>query len=726
MPHQFEFRKILCDWSFGAGLFFAALFFGPLRQLNFFVNMPGDIVDARLNLYFLENIYCFLSGSTASLIHLNIFYPYPYVSAFSDNLFGVAPVYLLARLMSLSPESAVQCWFLVGYLANFIAACFAFRIFGQSRSASAIGAILFTFGLPASAQMGHAQLQYRFALALAIAYFYVFLTQKSSRALVISGFWLVWQYYCSIYLGFFTSLFMAMMMFFFFLQEEGLRKWRGRANLPSFVREFTCHVQTLPRFEKISLTICSGLLLLALLCLFYPYLKVTQLYHFARSWVEVSAMSPRLSSYFLADHALFWQVISEKIKDVPIRWEQQLFIGLVPLVLFVIGAYLTPGAFLLRGRLSFLLYTLVALVILTLNVNDSSLWRFLVGLPLFSAIRALSRIILLFLFPLSLFLAVAIDVILKRAFIQKKYLLALISLPLLLEISAVNATTSAKEDWRGHLKNELARLTNDLPNSPILFFAQRSLAFESEELDAMLSAQSKNIPTLNGYSGTLPHHYRAYYGDDCAEYPRRILLYLDFIGQAENGRLYSELAQRVAPIGFVGCEEQWRSKAPMTLSRQALSKDDISQLSLEADPIGQNTRIGTDQPASHLKIKIFNHGTKNISALSVIDRPLRLAWRITNKDGSAPRAWTQPREDQPANILPQGYRRDLPGDIPAGGFVEVLAPIPASVLHERGGVEFSLVQEPTLWGYSLNANTPDTIWAHDLGVATLRIDLSAL
>ena len=95
-----------------------------------------------------------------------------------------------------------------------------------------------------------------------------------------------------------------------------------------------------------------------------------------------------------------------------------------------------------------------------------------------------------------------------------------------------------------------------------------------------------------------------------------------------------------------------------------------------------------------------------------------------NRDGVSGAGWSDPREDQPKDGLPQGYRRDLPGDIAAGGSVEILAPIPKSVLQDRGLLEFTLVQEATLWGFSLNQ--PDNIWGQDVGVAPLRIDLSAL
>ncbi len=724
MPRDLERKLKLSEWSLGFLLFAGALILGPLRQLEFFTRMPGDIVDARLNLVFLENIYAYFSAQSGSLIQLSFFYPYPYVSAFSDNLFGAAPIYLLARLCSLTPEAAFQFWFVSGYFFNFFAACYSFKVFGQSPAASAIGATLFTFGLPVSAQMGHAQLHYRFGLALAITYFYLFLTRYDWRAFLLSCLWLVWQFFCSIYMGFFASLFVGSLAAFFLLQQlcEKNLKTSRRGSLP--LAEFLRRWRALGYIKRVQFWILLLLALGALLLLFFPYLEVTKLYRFTRTWIEVSAMSPRLLSYLIADHALIWGWASEKLQGVPIRWEQQLFIGLVPLSLLVFGAIQARREISWGGRLTLIILSLLFLFILTLNFNDHSLWRLVVGLPLFSAIRALSRIILLFLFPLSLLLAATVDLILKTQKINQKYLLVLISLPLLLEVSAVQATTSEKRAWIARTNSQALRLAGALPERPILFFAQRSLSFEQEELDAMRVAQVRGLPTLNGYSGALPHHFRAQYGDDCAEYPRRILLYLNFTGQSEKAAAYAELAERVAPIEFIGCDEAWRHKAPMSFAHAALTPEALSQLSLELSSApGRALNIAETGP-THVALKIINHGREAIAALSLIDQPLRLAWRLNEGSGEPITSWTQSRADQPAGLLPQGYRRDLPGDIPAGGAVEILAPIPDEVLASGKIIEFTLVQEKTIWGFSLQGS--ETLWGHDVGVAPLRVDVSRL
>jgi len=187
---------------------------GPLWQLDFFSKMPGDLVDARLNNYFLERIFQYLNNRSFSLFDPGFFYPYPFVAGFSDNLFGASPIYLCARYLSLSPEEAFQLWFISSYLTNYISAYLALKIFGLSNDGSAIGAVLFTFGLPATAQMGHAQLQYRFGVPLAIVFFNKFLKLYDWRALIYSSLWLYWQFLCSIYLGFFTATFMISMVIF--------------------------------------------------------------------------------------------------------------------------------------------------------------------------------------------------------------------------------------------------------------------------------------------------------------------------------------------------------------------------------------------------------------------------------------------------------------------------------------------------------------------------------
>ena len=57
--------------------------------------------------------------------------------------------------------------------------------------------------------------------------------------------------------------------------------------------------------EQWKVLLCLGLLLFALALLFYPYLRVSQLYGAKREWAEIALMLPRGQSYFFSDSPAF-------------------------------------------------------------------------------------------------------------------------------------------------------------------------------------------------------------------------------------------------------------------------------------------------------------------------------------------------------------------------------------------------------------------------------------
>lgn len=197
------------------GVFIIAFLLGPVRMLQGLDLMPGDFGDSRLNNYFLENIYQYILGNTQSLVHLNFFGLFPYVLGFSDNLFGASPIYLFFRVVTGESDTAFQIWFYFSYLANYFAAYWGLRLLGISPLAAIVGSLVFTFSLPVSGKIAHAQLGYRFCVPLVIAYFYLFLERGNIRLFLYSIAWLAWGFYCSIYIGVFTSLFLVMMLFVF-------------------------------------------------------------------------------------------------------------------------------------------------------------------------------------------------------------------------------------------------------------------------------------------------------------------------------------------------------------------------------------------------------------------------------------------------------------------------------------------------------------------------------
>jgi len=517
--------------------------------------MPGDTVDSRLNKYFLENIYQFFKGET-SLINLSFFYPYPDILGISDNLFGSSPIYLLARIFTHNSDSAYQIWYLFGYICNYAAAYFALRWLKISVFGAIIGALIFTFALPASAQMGHVQLHYRFGIPLSSASFILFLENKNWRNMLATIGWGLWQFYCAIYLGVFLLLFIIAIFAIYLIICCKVQKITFR----NLFKPYLVSWKKLTLFEKNWFLICILFFIILLLFLFYPYIKANSLYNVKRDIFAIGSMLPKPQSYILSDGSLIWPSTS-KIFEIYPRGEHQLFIGAIPLLLIIIGCIYGKRK---KNRFTFWLLagSLITLIILTLSIFYISFWYLFAKLPLFNGIRAMTRICLVMLFPIGYLCAYTIDSIGEKSKRLGWYVLS-IALPLLIiEFSAIRAPVSTKTSWELRLDQKKAMIPKNLPQNPILFFAQFTDSPFVEELDAMLISQEYNIPTFNGYSGYIPRYFSEKYEKKCAEIPRRILAYLDFSNQLENSALYLDLMQRVVPIGFEKCDSRWWQEMP--------------------------------------------------------------------------------------------------------------------------------------------------------------------
>src|SRR6478609_2454772 len=84
--------------------------------------IPGDLGDARFNMYVLEHGYRFFKGADSSFWSAPFMYPFPNTIALSDNLLGTLPVYSFFRMLSLDRETAFQCWLISLCILNFAAA----------------------------------------------------------------------------------------------------------------------------------------------------------------------------------------------------------------------------------------------------------------------------------------------------------------------------------------------------------------------------------------------------------------------------------------------------------------------------------------------------------------------------------------------------------------------------------------------------------------------------
>ena len=161
----------------------------------------------------------------------------------------------------------------------------------------------------------------------------------------------------------------------------------------------------------------------------------------------------------------------------------------------------------------------------------------------------------------------------------------------------------------------------------------------------------------------------------------------------------------------------------MTISDKVLDREQLSRLSLSSDGI-LKPLLEPDQYGSakeYLSVRILNNSDKNISAISTVDRPLRLAWREDTLAGPT-NSWRTQSKTISLKDLMFKYRRDLPEDIPANGYVEILVPIAENLTRSHRALEFTIVQEDTLWG--LPVDLGNNIWGEEVGVKSLRIEVA--
>lgn len=659
--------------------------FIPLQQLSMLSMMPGNIGDARLNNYFLENTYQFLIGGVDSLWNLGFFSPFPYVIGFSDNLFGTSPVYILARILDFKVDTSFQIWFIFGYVFNFAACFYALRRLNSSIIASSVGALIFAFALPIAAHAGHAQLHYRFGLPLSIVFFILFVDSKKWSYLLVSAWWMVWQFFAGVYIGFFTLLMLSSVIIVYAIFIICNR----HTSIGLELKKYFLSWRVASFRSRLIFFVILVLLFALMLVLFYPYFMVSNLYGAKRSWDEISTMLPRPQSYFLADNSLIWSIRdAELFSKIPMRHEHQMFMGLIPIVLAIFGFFI--GIYRVN-RLPFILLSgmLALLIVSTLYVGGVSFWYFLHDLPLFSAIRVMSRLDQAFLFPIAFLAAIFIDYLRVGYRFGVKLILIIIAPLIIAESALSNMDVSDKNSWRDRVEKIDHLLPNNLDGDSILFFAQRSGPPFADELDAMWVSLLSGKKTMNGYSGLYPPGYDYLYGSDCNQIPKRVLSYLNFMKLSDDLNTYRELMSRIVPVGFYNCNDYYFQNPPSsTTSSSIYTAKQFSALGYKV------ASIDISRGESSVTFSIVNSGDDVFSFASATGNPIKISWRYIDQDGSAITDWDN--------------RIGLPFDIPSNGELQIIIPLVDLKESNVSAVEISLVQE-------------GVFWLHDIGLPPAKI-----
>jgi glucose uptake protein GlcU len=161
------------------------------------------------------------------------------------------------------------------------------------------------------------------------------------------------------------------------------------------------------------------------------------------------------------------------------RHEHQMFFGFIPILLALYGFFIYTRQQKKSHEFSLIAALIPILFLITLSIGGLSFWFFLHKLPLFSAIRAITRIDQAMLFPLGYLAMLAVNEIETKPNVHKIIWLAIIPF-MLTEYSFVIMATSHKSDWRSRILRLEKILPREIPNEKVLFFASRGEVFYAD------------------------------------------------------------------------------------------------------------------------------------------------------------------------------------------------------------------------------------------------------
>lgn len=670
-----RYSKKSVDWLLQIGFLaaiFSAGFFGYLMHTTDWLRaIPGDLFDSRFNSVILEHLFQWVKGEAPQLWSPAFFYPFENVLAFSDNHFGSGWSYILFRLAGLEREYAYLAWFIVGNVLNFWVTFYVLKRLGFSIVAAGVGAFVFTFALPALPKEAHAQLIYRFAVPLAFFAMYQFLQSKNIFVFVRVIFWLLIQFLCSIYLGVFLIYLLGIMTLVWILSKKEylFRHWKTDQS----------HSKT---------AIGTAWILIFLLCsaifsLLYQYQIVSLEYGFKRSVGEIKSMIPTLSSYMIADSSLLTKWIGQSFAQVPMRHEHQMFFGLGLLLVVMLGFYYIyrGGVHQQLGRIS--AWTLFGLIVLTISINGYSIYRMLLYLPGVGSVRAVSRIVLVMLLPLGIIAAIAIDGVRLRFQAWQTRWAMVVALVVLAIVEPMNYQpySTGMTQWRDR-QNQLKVImpTSDLKGS-IIFVTGRpdDPHIKAVELDAMIFAQDRHLPTLNGYSGNAPPGYLE--PMPCLSFQNRLNRYFDLFKQTNLDS--DSIAKRVVLMPLVPCSGAFLLETNKTISAALASKIRLS-MAVEVIQADLLVTLSIENASDEIFSTLSNKG------------PIRLSWRFIKIDAKGQLkenpVWTE-RKDVSFVLKPGQTQLEA---------LKIALPAQAG----RYQLEVSMVQDGVAWFHELGMAVP--------------------
>lgn len=305
-------KKIFRNIIFFIFFFFLTIcIFNSLFKLSLRKNIIGDLGDPLLNLYILKhNIDRILNLNFSNFFDANIFYPYKFTLAFSENLIAtsifVLPIYIISKDIIFTYNIFILLNFIFSGLFMSLL-CYRFT---KNFIASIIGGTIFSFAPFKFAHLGHLHILTTIWIPLIFLFLHKFFEEKKYKFLIFSIFFFIIQSLsCGNYMVIIFPFIILMFLFYILKERELIKKY-----LLSFL----------------IFVIISGFFLIPV---YYPYIEIEKLYGFKRTINECIRFSPHIKAFLISyPFTVTYKFLQKFIGSHPEQFENTLYIGFIPLI----------------------------------------------------------------------------------------------------------------------------------------------------------------------------------------------------------------------------------------------------------------------------------------------------------------------------------------------------------------------------------------------------------
>ena len=495
--------------------------------------MPGDFGDPMWNLFSLEHLYRSVKFEE-SFWNPQYLWPLKGVGAFSDTHLGSGLFYIAPRLFGLGMFDSYRVWYIIGIIASSISAYLASRFIRMRPLSASVVGIVYGCSFPITAQIGHAQLIHRWAAPWALVMCVPIIATRFrlyDRILVFTVA-ITLQFLCNSGLAIGTVL-LALPI----------------ALSSSFWRDHKTNIKPQGTILNKSCRVVTYLILLLGGYVAATYYFFQLRYHLSRQPSEIWGYSPTFKSLFFADHSRIWAGWSSKLFFFGGRWEVQMFLGLMLIVLAGISVVFQSKYW---GLSLVSLLSALSMVLLIVRIGDSSIFIKIAELPGFSSVRTPARFWLIALFPIGLMAGIGIEAIVQKHSRLSRVLASLLIALMVYEYGAVELSSQSEDDYFSSvykLQSEIDIAIDLNPEKQYKAFLFRDNENNSQDFTAFLTAQFMRFPTLNGAMEGIP--YSLLTAGTCSEAKKFVDSALLFSSEMTNEKIDAKSNE----VLIVGCQD---------------------------------------------------------------------------------------------------------------------------------------------------------------------------